>query len=275
VCVCVCVCVTVSRMQQLYAGQPLTVGTACSGSDMVVVVLELLQKTFITEFDSRVSFDFLFACERDPKKQKFILTQFPDLKFLMSSTKELTDAAAVNLKTGSRCIVPYVDIYVAGFSCVSRSRLNKNASQHRGCIASGTETSGVSFAEVWAYVGKVLPELVVFENLPDLLSGSKLTDGKSDAEYIKSLFTNLGYECFMQIVAAEDYGSRTRRHRLFFMGFLEHSHHNMAHDIQEGYRSMKLGPLAVDQFVSNDCEEDNVEPAARKQKADPSCTVFA
>lgn len=64
-------------------------------------------------------------------------------------------------------------------------------------------------------VDEIRPKAFVMENVPGLV---RLFNGKVKDEVIQD-FTSLGYDVFMQVLSADDYGVPQQRKRVFFVGF--------------------------------------------------------
>ena len=65
-----------ANLQEL-AKSGITIGTACSGTDIIVLVLELLSDFWTSEYGVKVPLRHAFACESQPSVQKFLCGQFP------------------------------------------------------------------------------------------------------------------------------------------------------------------------------------------------------
>ena len=101
-----------------HAGSIWRVGTACSGTDSVVKVLEHLGRC------SGWAFTHAFSCERDEAKQAWVQENFPDAPLIFPDICQLHTGRALNIVTREVCDIPAVDVFVAGFVCKSVSTEN-------------------------------------------------------------------------------------------------------------------------------------------------------
>ena len=68
------------------------------------------------------------------------------------------------------------------------------------------------------YIRKVLPLIVILENLEDLMEKSS-ESVMSDCDWIITKLQDLGYVCKAFVIDCTEYGSRVARKRLFLVGF--------------------------------------------------------
>jgi len=197
-----------------------SVGTACSGSDIFFIMIEILLWDVAKRLGRRtLQVIHEFACERDDRKQKFLCQQF-NPRFLFGDVEELGGLTGKDVKTGQRVYIPETQLFGAGFSCVSRTSLSSNCAKNRGCIQRqdlSTETA-YTFAHNMAYIRRKLPLFVFLENVKGLCS---VADGESqsDAQHIKGLLEELGYTVFLFVFDAADFGSIAARIRLYIIAF--------------------------------------------------------
>ena len=74
------------------------------------------------------------------------------------------------VKANEMVLVPVTNLFVAGFSCTSRSKRNNSRAKFSHCIALGTEceTSG-TFDDNLEYIKSCKPKVVILENVPELM----------------------------------------------------------------------------------------------------------
>ena len=111
------------------------------------------------------------------------------------------------------------DLYIAGFVCKARSRLNSKASQNKGCVQAGAASTGKSFRSVAEYIKKHRPAGVVLENLQTLLESGE-EGALPDSDYITQFLQCLGYLAQAFFMDARSYGSIPRRERVFWVAIL-------------------------------------------------------
>ena len=196
------------------------VASACSGTDIGVICLEVVLAMIcgLVGISARVA--HVFACEKNPLKRAFLQSQFSPTK-MFADAAQLGQRMAWCLQMGKSVIVPWCFVFMAGFSCKSRSQASSTASTNVNCIQrqdTSTETSATWEATL-AYIRKALPIIVILENVRGLLSKID-ADTLSDAEYICECLRSLGYYAQLYKFDAECFGSRASRLRVYFVGWL-------------------------------------------------------
>lgn len=102
---------------------------------------------------------------------------------------------------------------VAGPSCTSRSPLNPNSADNKGCVKAKQGTTGATFAFSMDYIRTRRPSLVILENVVELSEGAD----SSDAAFIEQQLRGAGYEVQTLPINAMDFGARCRRIRLYWV----------------------------------------------------------
>eukprot|EP00959_Pyramimonas_sp_CCMP1952_P217923 4557782-Pyramimonas_sp.AAC.1 len=195
------------------------VGTACSGSDLAMKILVVLQRQFRMHFDVAFTFTHSLAVEINRKKREFLLHQFPDIRTVLGDVALLSSLRARCHKVNAEVIVPSCQMVIAGFSCTSRSRASNRSSQHANCVQNRTEAAtSTTFWDIHQYISEVRPAVVIMENVKELLeqrgSGS---DDMSDADFIVAEMKKLSYTGFHTVINSADHGAITSRIRLYFV----------------------------------------------------------
>ncbi len=95
------------------SGPALRIGTACSGTDVVILVVQSLLKVICQSFVEELTFQHVFSCERDPTIQQFIL-QNHNPKYLFGDVMHMGRDVALDLKTSRPTEIPSVDGIVVG-----------------------------------------------------------------------------------------------------------------------------------------------------------------
>ena len=109
------------------ATQSISWGSACSGSDCMAIALEEISRFASDTLNKQVHFKHIFSCEKDKKKRTF-LARCWSFALLIPNTVQLAKNKVTNLlDQGKEVFLPWVYLYVAGFSCVSLSTLNPNS----------------------------------------------------------------------------------------------------------------------------------------------------
>ena len=112
--------ILIERLKELGS---ITIGTACSGTDVVVYILEELNQFWQAEFQTGLKMSQAFACESNKDIANFIHTQFPDCPAVINDIVHLGSDYAPTMD-GKRVRMQSVDIYVCGFSCKNRAKCN-------------------------------------------------------------------------------------------------------------------------------------------------------
>ena len=110
------------------------------------------------------------------------------------------------LLSGEMKLVPDADIFIAGFPCQLKSKLNKNSKDNKHCIKEKTGTTGEGFESIRMFIEKNRPRLVILENVPEVAN-------HGEGKYMADAFTNAGYIICHLNVDATDYGSVVARKR--------------------------------------------------------------
>ena len=199
-------------------GEAPALGTACSGTDLIAKVVKVWD-IILEEHGLKFGFVSQFATEMDEKKQAWICHHHPELRSLFGLCSDLARNMATCLKAGQRVVVPYVDVFVAGFSCKSRSSLNKNRKKFLNCIQEQTPCATTdTFEDIWGYIASARPNVVVLENVKNLTDAHGAD--QSDAEYIVDRFRTHGWWAHIFIMHADEFGSIARRERMYILAVL-------------------------------------------------------
>ena len=194
-------------------GRSWRLGTACSGSDSVVQVLEHIGRSCGWEFTH------VFSCECDPDKQAWVREHWPGLPMLFPDICQLHTGRCLNVMAGLEADVPAVDIFIAGFVCKSVSSENNERGTHGACIVSGTGKTGSTFEGLRRYVQEIRPKIVICENVVGLL---KRTHGERPRIMdVGEAFERLGYHFAYRHVDARRYLLPHRRTRVWMWAIRE------------------------------------------------------
>ncbi len=139
------------------------IGTACSGSDGPVGVVEdMCALANLTDLISkRFQCSFLFNCENHVGKRTWAYREhqpqqsFGDVEYLgRNLAPSLSEDVA---------IIPDCTIFICGFSCKSRSALNMHARSHanQNCVMTGAGQTGGTWKGIKRYIERHRPRAVV------------------------------------------------------------------------------------------------------------------
>ena len=199
-------------------------GTACTGSDILNQVLRHVMKVFTTCFahDEKVEYvhECRFGAENDAQKQKFLI-RHQLLKTLFGNASELALDVAENVVDKVAVPVPWCFLFAAGFSCKSRSPINRRSSTHKHCVQCGDDETGETFSFCASYITRCKPTIVILENVQQLAEEPGPDDDditQSDADWICGWLQGEGYMAWRRQFCASSYGSVSRRVREYFFG---------------------------------------------------------
>ncbi len=113
-------------------------------------------------------------------------------------------------------IVPFVEVFVSGFSCTSKSPMNNKRQENKACIQKRQATATTdTFFGIFEYIKCFLPLLVILENVVQLMEACNT--GISDANWIVKEFEFLNYFVYTTTINCADYGSCGVRLRMFII----------------------------------------------------------
>lgn len=113
--------------------QPLSVSTACSGTDIAVLCLRSLCSFWHEYYGCEVSPPHLvLSVEQDPAKREFIKAQHAP-GCLVEDVNSLCNVKVLNHMNGQLTFVPFGRLFLAGFSCTSRTRMSTQSARNKGC----------------------------------------------------------------------------------------------------------------------------------------------
>ena len=194
--------------------QPISFGSLFAGSDGLSRLMPKIASKLSSIAGFEITCGVSYQAENDPLKQKWLMEQFPEVRHLFSDVASLSQPKALCLKTGVYVRVPYVQGIIAGFSCKSVSKNNRNSHLNIGCVKAGTQETGETFQYTKDTIVAKKPIVVLLENVTELASG----DEDSDAQWVVDTLRGMGYVARVIRVQAQDFGSLPRRDRLYFVG---------------------------------------------------------
>ena len=239
--------------------------TTCSGTDVDVKCMKALEEYYTNELNIPLRFYHVASCEILEKKQKFLLQEFPDTKFLFDNLCHLTNIKAMDVKSGKPQYVPRTMSNVSGFSCLGRTPLNKNSSKNVGCLQSGTTETGITFHHQAELIIRGRSKVNALENVKELtekaMNDTEMQEQQSDVEFIIEHFRKHDFSVKMFRFCCTEYGSRVSRIRLYFIiwetrGIPEWLVRECFSLVEAMFFAMRTAPLALDEFLLTDEEQD-------------------
>ena len=250
------------------------VASGCSGTDIGMICAQLVVDHICRKLDIHMGVTHVFSCENDDEKRRFLQSQF-HLHRLFADVQNLGRREAFDFISGKMACPPPCTLFMAGFSCKSRSSLSKHAKTNLGCLQNrdaSTETSS-TFQGVFAYISKTLPATILLENVPGLAQKTSAT-AMSDAEWVLSELESLGYIARMFQFDAADYGSPASRERIYFAAWLVAPGKDLSKVVDARSRS-KLNDILgwMDQLMQCCCIDALLVDEFLDLRAEPRCAV--
>lgn len=198
-------------------GGVLSVATGCSGTDVLLHVLDILAKHWLTVLGVRVAIRHVFSTESVSWKQEFIKMHCrPEMLF--SDIGELGGDACRDVLSGEMRPVPTCNVWGAGVECDTISALNRMCGASTGVVAAAVGKTGRTAQGCFAYIERRRPDVFFIENIKNLNSGAG--PGKeTDLDVIVRKANDLGYLVFPSLLNALDYGFPQHRERYYLVGF--------------------------------------------------------
>ena len=195
-------------------------GSGCSGSDLGFICLQLFLHFMMQMLSLPMHATHAFCCEKDELKQRFLKMQFSP-KRMFGDVADLGRRMARDLISGHDAYIPWSMMFMAGFSCKSRTPCSSRAQANLNCLQrhdADAETS-MTFEGIYAYIAKVLPATLLLENVVALLQKAG-NAAISDGEWVIGRLMALGYYARYFKFDAEFYGSPAARIRIYFVAWL-------------------------------------------------------
>jgi hypothetical protein len=119
------------------AGAPtVTIATGCSGTDLILAVLQTLSTEMFAATGVSISWKHLYSCDRKKSARDFIQAQWqPEVVF--RNLVELDSDQAWDTLSGQMVPVTRPWLWACGFECDNYSALNRNREQGPGSVQSG------------------------------------------------------------------------------------------------------------------------------------------
>jgi site-specific DNA-cytosine methylase len=208
----------VAALHSLTGGQ-LSIGTGCSGTDIVIHAIQLVLQSWITKFGIDIRLKHAMSCESSIYKQQFILDHFqpqhlfPDLHLLHGS-----QVADMN---GTPVVLPHLHIWACGIECDSISGLNTGSHLNKDCIAEeeGAPTkTGSTARSCMEVVKQKKPVVFILENIKNLSVKSAKDGQLSNLETLIALGNAMGYYMVTALMDTACYGIPQTRERFYIIG---------------------------------------------------------
>ncbi len=196
----------------------ITIGTACSGSEVYLAALPWLEKALGRVIGRPIRFVHKWSCEADMAKRRWIEDNFRPRR-VFTDIKRLADGVCDDSVSGSLQEVDDVEVVIAGTSCRDASRLNPHHHARLTAVDSGTHSTGGTFRGLTDFLARLgcRCRLVFLENVVSLRDKEKHT-GRSNLDGVADALRSLGYQFLCRDFSARDMGLPVARPRLYMAG---------------------------------------------------------
>jgi site-specific DNA-cytosine methylase len=194
-------------------------GSACSGTDLYGKCLRTASAYLESNFDIIAKFPTLMAVDKDSHVQSFLMEHFPvsELPVILSDIADLANLKATNKRTNSQVILQYPDAFAMGFSCLSKTPLNRNRSKLVTCVQdAGKDSTANTFEAGRAWIDRTRPILAILENVVQLDTKPADETKRSDGAHILAELSKIAPTADFNLQAT-DYGSWNCRLRKYFV----------------------------------------------------------
>lgn len=134
----------------VYMPDGLKIGTACSGSDTPILIMNKLMKFWGDTFGWELAISHEFSCDNNAHCQRFISTHFSP-KAIFDDVRAMHREVCHDIVSDTEIRIPDVDWFVFGAECDNYSKLN-NFTRATACVESGEGRSGETVRGCLSYV---------------------------------------------------------------------------------------------------------------------------
>lgn len=197
-----------------------SIGTACSGSDVIMHIVDVLRKVWMDMFGVDLLIRHTFSVECVDFKQTWIKEHFSP-EFLFENVESLSEGLCRDVLSGEMRPTPTCCCFACGIECDSVSGLNLHSRENRACVSSGEGRTGRTAKAALSYLQSRRPLLAIFENVRNLNVGSKSSGSAgSNLDHLRQSLNQLGYILWDGLLGADAYGMPQRRDRYYMCAFL-------------------------------------------------------
>ena len=194
-----------------------SVGTACSGTDVLNHTLDILLGAWAEQYGIRLTRHHMFSVENIEFKRIFLYHHWKPT-FVFEDIGSLCDAQVRDTISGRFVAVPDVTIFAVGIECDSISGLNSHSVANRGCIGRQQHKTGITAAGAFQFIELKKPMLVLIENVRNLNAPNGTA--KTDLCTVVEKLYSFGYKVCFDIVAAHKHGMPQRQDRYYWIALL-------------------------------------------------------
>ena len=142
-------CRKLKQVMQSMGGAPLSMGTACSGTDGIIKWLgkfnDAMRSLGLLPL-AACFFYFAFACESDSETIKFHTDQFGTSQPLFTDIGQLSNGSgAWEHHSAAAMLVPWVALLITGFSCKDVSQQSNYKRERSDVIRTSKHSTGATW----------------------------------------------------------------------------------------------------------------------------------
>ncbi|CAK0877215.1 unnamed protein product [Prorocentrum cordatum] len=236
---------------EIAVGQELLSQSGCSGTDAWVRWLQELLSHWSNTFGGAVTLvTQVVGAESAPAKRVF-LREHACPQVLLQDVVEFKKNLVLNTMTGEYVTIPFGSVTGAGFSCASRSKMNRHRASNVGCVRGQVGSTGETFEAIKHLIVRSRAAVSFLECVVELAQEEVGPDGlsTSDADYIKESFEKEGFTAIVISHNPRMCGMPIDRWRLWVVIFnvpadLAMPHLHKFHDLLESMRNGPQWPVA-------------------------------
>jgi site-specific DNA-cytosine methylase len=246
----------------------LSLGTGCSGIDVLVPSLLMLCASLCTKYRlPQLEWDQLWCCDIETGKRRW-LRDVMQVPTIFTDMCEMPSGKAFCFAHQCMQTVNSVFAFSCGFSCQSVSSANTHRSDYHGCLANGTGKTGKTFRACMQLIALLLPILVWLENVSGLSAADRAT--------VVAELEALGYCVVVVVSDLAQHGIPCRRVRVWFLACLmpfpmSAEHRQIMQEHAEAIEvELRRSPLSLSRFIMKPGDADfDFHAAAAQHKRGP------
>ena len=209
------------RLQEETEGR-IRLATGCSGTDLVVKILQLMVGLWQEFFGLSFRIEHVWSCDHGSVQQKFILEHFQPHYLFTSMEEVATSDTAYDLISGKHVTIESFLVFATGIECDTLSSLNRQKQIGESIVDKAEGKTGSSARYTMQIVEKQQPDLLLFECVRGLAAASKTSSSSPKLSDIGTFIVwgnRLGYVFWCGLLEATEFGSSTVRTRQYMVGF--------------------------------------------------------
>ncbi len=207
----------------------LTWGSICSGGEVIEIILLAITNSY-KAVGKRVRLNHKFSCEDKTGIQEWILGLQQELGTAMNGclfekAEGMGEVTQWCIKHDNNCVIPQVDIMIAGTSCKDFSRANiRSGSSSKSTLLMEHSVGGSAqtFHGLIKYLVNHVVSILMLENVDTIDDNSSATD-QSSLDIMMETFAKVCLTCLKLLTDAHFFGLPQERRRYYLVGLRSHS----------------------------------------------------